>query len=137
MHLEDYSFCMWFHILKPGIKSFLSFTAVPIHLSLNSPDHVALKDLWTQLPSHNWHNWKLPVNRKKIKLYLKLCNCLVLRLKSSIHYTQSIITVSQYAIHYDCFHREALPPFWNFKCASCELFYSNKLHKQSVAWYTL
>ena len=23
-----------------------------------------LKDPWTQLPSRNWHNWKLPVNRK-------------------------------------------------------------------------
>ena len=55
-----------------------------------------LKDPLTQLPLHNWHNWKLLVNRKKLHLN-----------SATASYCNSN-RVSIMHLHYDLLHRENL-----------------------------
>ena len=83
--------------------------------------------------THNWHDklgW--PVIGK-------------LRNEASLNpaiywrcFTSNGVSIIGVFIEKHCLNcRAPLLPFWNFKCGSCELLYSNKFHKYSLAWYVL
>ena len=68
--------------------------------SFSWPRYLKDPSTGTQLPLHNWHNQKLLVN-------------LHLNSATTLYCNSNQVSITQ--IHYDLLHREALPPFWNFK----------------------
>ena len=91
-------------------------------ISLNSPDHIALRRIHKQGCHNTIDTTKLPVNRKKTKF-----------LSSAT--TLYCITRIDYPLHDPLwlFYQEVLlPPFWKLKFATCELSYSCT---NLMAWY--
>ena len=51
-------------------------------------------------------------------------------------YNSKLLSIMAVFIEIPCLHCElyTLPPFWKFKCASCEVLYMNKFCKHLMVW---